>query len=64
MADEARPAHGLAGAGDAHAPVGLAVTDASGTLVSVNASLCGLLGRPESQLHGMAYQDLLHPDDR
>ena len=46
-----------------HAPVGLAVCDASGHWLAVNITLCRLLGRGRDQLLGATEADVLHPDD-
>lgn len=50
------------------APIGMAVVtlaaDGSGTIVRLNAALCDILGRPESELLGAQPRDYLHPEDR
>jgi PAS domain S-box-containing protein len=47
-----------------HAPIGMAVFNADGEYVRVNAALCELLGRSPSQLLGRRDQQFTHPDDR
>jgi PAS domain S-box-containing protein len=46
------------------APIGMAVFNADGEYVRVNAALCRLLGRPAEQLLGHRDQEFTHPDDR
>lgn len=45
-------------------PVGLSVTDASGRFLEVNKALCEILGRNPRELRAMAYEEVVHPEDR
>ena len=45
-------------------PIGMAVFNADGEYVRVNAALCELLGRPAEQLLGRRDQEFTHPEDR
>ncbi|MEG6523177.1 PAS domain S-box protein [Desulfotomaculum sp. 1211_IL3151] len=45
------------------ASVGMAVTAADGRLLSVNPSLCKLLGYTEQELLSMYFQEITYPDD-
>ncbi len=47
-----------------HAPIGMALFNTDGEYVRVNAALCELLARDESELIGLHDQALTHPDDR
>lgn len=47
-----------------HAPIGMATLDLEGHILSVNESLCSMLGFEESQLLGLAMKEMIHPDDR
>lgn len=47
-----------------HAPIGMATLDVDGHVLSVNQSLCTMLGYPQSELLGRPMKDLIHPDDR
>ena len=47
-----------------HAPIGMAIIGADGRYVRVNDALCGMLGRPASELLGERDNALTHPDDR
>ncbi len=47
-----------------HAPIGMATLDLEGHILSVNQSLCSMLGFEESQLLGLAMKEIIHPDDR
>lgn len=46
-----------------HAPIGLSTISADGRFTQVNRSLCDLLGYSESELLGLTFQDITHPDD-
>ena len=46
------------------APIGMALFNTDGEYVRVNAALCRLLGRAESELLGRRDQEFTHPDDR
>ncbi len=48
----------------ADAPTGMVVVADDGTLLSVNAQFCELVGRSERQLVGRGIDPLIHPDDR
>lgn len=45
-------------------PVGIAVSDESERIVAVNAALCSMLGRPETDILGRTSAEFVHPDDR
>ena len=47
-----------------HAPVGMAITDPFGTLLTVNPALASLLGRSAPALAGATLFDVTHPEDR
>lgn len=47
-----------------NAPTGMAVTDREGRIVRCNATYARLVGRPEDDLTGIEFTDLVHPDDR
>jgi two-component system sensor kinase FixL len=47
-----------------HAPIGMATLDLEGHILSVNQSLCSMLGFEESQLLGVEMKEIIHPDDR
>ncbi len=42
---------------------GMAIMGVDGSILRVNAALCGLLGRDEADLLGRTLSDLAHPDD-
>ena len=46
------------------APVGLALADLSGRYVRINLTFAALLGRAPEDLVGVAFADVVHPDDR
>jgi PAS domain S-box-containing protein len=46
------------------AAVGLMLATPDGAILRANRALCELTGRPEEQLVGRGFQELLHPDDR
>lgn len=46
------------------APVGIAMTDGAGRFLRVNRALCRMLGRSQGELLTMAYEQIVHPDDR
>ncbi|MEL0253354.1 MAG: PAS domain S-box protein, partial [Novosphingobium sp.] len=46
-----------------HANVGVAHVSVDGHFLRANSYLCKLLGRSESELQGLTFQDLTHPDD-
>gem|GEM_PF-1230296 len=45
------------------APIGEALVATDGRFISVNESLCKMLGYPEADLLARSFQDLTHPDD-
>jgi PAS domain S-box-containing protein len=45
-------------------PVGLLFTALDGSIISVNAAACALLGRAEADLVGFSAPQVVHPDDR
>jgi PAS domain S-box-containing protein len=45
------------------APTGMALEDPSGRFLKVNAAYRKLVGRTESELLGMSWQQVTHPDD-
>src|SRR5690348_1715726 len=47
-----------------HAGIGIAEIDADGTLLRVNARLCGMMGLSAEQLQGRSIFDETHPADR
>ena len=49
--------------GFVHSPIGMAVTDADGRYIRVNAAFCQMLGRPLSEVVGTTYRPYTHPDD-
>ena len=46
-----------------HAPVALAVTTLSGTIITANTALAALLGRDPATLTGTTFLEITHPDD-
>jgi PAS domain S-box-containing protein len=46
-----------------HAPIGQAIVTAEGRFREVNRSLCEITGYAESELLGMTFQNITHPDD-
>ena len=46
------------------AAVGLMLATPDGTVLRANRALCELTGRPEDQLAGRRFDELLHPDER
>jgi len=46
------------------AAVGLLLAAPDGTLLRANRALCELSGRPEQELVGRSFDELLHPDER
>ncbi len=46
-----------------HAPIGMALTAPDGRWLQVNRAMCEILGYPESDLLGLTFQALSHPDD-
>jgi PAS domain S-box-containing protein len=47
-----------------HALAGIAVSDWDGWLLQCNPAFCALVGYSESELRGMHFRSLVHPDDR
>ncbi|KPK55852.1 MAG: PAS domain S-box protein [Gammaproteobacteria bacterium] len=47
-----------------HAPIGMATLDLEGHILSVNQSLCNMLGYRDSELLGLAMKEIIHQDDR
>jgi PAS domain S-box-containing protein len=45
------------------APVGMAITDIDGRYTRINQAMCEFTGYSESELLGMHYADITHPDD-
>ena len=48
----------------AGATIGMAVTTVDGRYVEVNAAYCQMLGYAAEELHGMDFNNYVHPDDR
>ena len=46
-----------------NAPIGMALMDASGQTVQVNAAISSLLGYSEEELLATTFRELTHPDD-
>ena len=46
-----------------NAPIGILTTDLKGELLTVNPTLCTILGYSPDELTGMTVQDITHPDD-
>ncbi|TQI70609.1 PAS domain S-box-containing protein [Gramella sp. Hel_I_59] len=46
-----------------HAAIGMAILDVSGNWLSVNKSLCNIIGYTEKELRKLTFQDITHPDD-
>jgi PAS domain S-box-containing protein len=46
-----------------HAPSGVAVISYDGRLLRVNRALLAMLGRPEEEVVGARWQDIIHPSD-
>ncbi|HYD41559.1 MAG TPA: PAS domain S-box protein [Anaeromyxobacter sp.] len=44
-------------------PVGMVLLDRAGRVVETNRAMQAMLDRPEVELRGAAYRDLVHPDD-
>ena len=64
VADRAlREAHDRFAKAFRNAPIGMALVALTGRLIAVNAALCALLGRVESQLLATDFRALTHPDD-
>jgi len=47
-----------------YSPTGLAISDAGGRYLAVSPALCEMLGYSETELLGLDYVTLTHPDDR
>ncbi|HEY8813111.1 MAG TPA: PAS domain S-box protein [Candidatus Dormibacteraeota bacterium] len=47
-----------------HSPTGLAISGAGGRYLAVSPALCEMLGYSETELLGLDYFTLTHPDDR
>ena len=47
-----------------HAPIGMATVDLEGQILSVNQSLCTMLGCGENELVGACLEDLVHAEDQ
>ena len=45
------------------APIGMALVGTDGRWLRVNRALCAMLGYAESELLGVTFQDITHPDD-
>jgi PAS domain S-box-containing protein len=48
----------------AAAPIGMALVSLDGRFLTVNQALCDLLGYDRSELTGIGFADVTHPDDR
>ena len=46
-----------------NAPIGILTTDLAGKLLTVNPTLCTILGYTADELTGMTVRDITHPDD-
>ncbi len=46
-----------------NSPIGMALISPEGTWLMVNASICSIVGYPESELLNKTFQDITHPDD-
>ncbi len=46
-----------------HAAAGITHVGLGGELLSVNQTFCQMVGYSESELHGLTFQDITHPDD-
>ena len=46
-----------------HSSVGIALVAPDGSFLDVNASMCGILDRPEAELRAATWQQFMHPDD-
>lgn len=46
-----------------HAPIGMAIVAPNGNWISVNKSLCDIVGYTESELLQISFQDITHPED-
>lgn len=46
-----------------HAAIGMAILNISGKWLSVNKSLCDIIGYTEEELRKLTFQDITHPDD-
>ncbi|WP_405198549.1 PAS domain S-box protein [Christiangramia sp. LLG6405-1] len=46
-----------------HAAIGMAILDISGNWLSVNKSLCNIVGYTEDELRKLTFQDITHPED-
>jgi PAS domain S-box-containing protein len=47
-----------------HAEVGMLLMDARGRVLFANPAFCRLVDRPEQELRGLRWQDIVHPHDR
>jgi diguanylate cyclase (GGDEF)-like protein/PAS domain S-box-containing protein len=46
-----------------HAPIGISMSSADGTIIRVNTAFAEMLGRTPEQLAGLSIPDISHPDD-
>lgn len=46
-----------------HSTIGMALVSPEGRFMTVNSSLCSILGRDEGSLTSVSWQELTHPDD-
>ena len=46
-----------------HAAIGMAIVSPSGHFLRANAAMCQMLGRSTSELNGLTFQEVTHPDD-
>jgi len=45
------------------APIGMVLVGLDGRLLKVNQALCDILGYPRTELEGMSFEQITHPDD-
>ncbi|HLM95425.1 MAG TPA: EAL domain-containing protein [Acidimicrobiales bacterium] len=65
QAEEAlRQAHERFRSAFENAPIGMAMTDLEGRIMSANPAMARIVGRSVDDLSGMSVHDLTHPDDR
>ena len=60
---EALPQLGESDVAFNQAAIGMAMVDFEGHFLRVNTALCELVGRSESELLSIRWQDVTHPDD-
>ncbi len=47
-----------------HAPIGIAITDLEGSILSCNPACASMLGYAQEELQGLDFSTLVHPEDR